>query len=75
MVESNKHTKQDQDRIRSDQEQMKKEFLLNNKLTIEYMSDPLKKHGMLIWELNGRPVKYTLFRDIYTFVQNDSQLD
>lgn len=70
-----KHTKKDQDRIHAEQAELQKQFLLDNKLTIEYMSDPDKKNGMLIWELNGSPVKYTIFQNIYTFVQNSNQLD
>jgi hypothetical protein len=70
-----KHTAKEANEKALDAEKAEREFRLKNNIDVEFFINDKAKDAMLIFKLNGIPVKYNIFRDIYKLCGSDSAID
>ena len=75
MIKIRKHTAKEIKEKSDKSEEAEREFWLKNFLDVEFFIDDLAKDAMLIFKLNGMPVKYSIFRDIYKLAKSDKEID
>ncbi len=75
MVKIRKHTAKEIQEKSDKNDQVEREFWLKNSVDVEFLIDDFAKDAMLIFKLNGVPVKYSIFRDIYQLANSDKEID
>lgn len=75
MVKIRKHTAKEIQEKSDNNDRIEREFWIKNSVDVEFFIDDLAKDAMLIFKLNGVPVKYSIFRDIYKLANSDKEID
>lgn len=74
-IKIRKHTTEEAEEKVALSEKAMREFWLMNTLDVEFVIDDLAKNAMIIFKLNGLPVKYNIYRDIFKIAKSDKDID